>query len=425
MIRWLKNRIFKSEFNKNVAKLVSGTASANLITVLFLPILTRLYSIDAFGHFQLLLSVSLILTVISTLKYEMTIPLSKSKVDSDSLFVVSIINLIGLSFVTFILIHFFGESILSIYDATHLSEYRWWISLAVFSAGGFELMNYVYMNNKAFGLIAKYRILQVGLIQSVSLAYGLIYPSFMGLLIAYLFGNGFVTLLMLFKSNISIRSVNIKYAIRLAYKYKKFPLINAPMALINTFSMQLPVFMLSAYFSPEVVGFYMIANKMITMPLNLISRSVGRVYYQSASSAIHKGKHVLLRTFRQSVLRVAKLGFIPALFILFFAPSIVTFVLGDHWEQAGIFMQIMIPWLFFQFVNLPIATTFSIVKRQEIGFLLIVISIISRLLVMNYWHQTPQELLFFLTIISTLFYIAYIWFSYTSIMRTRNFGYDK
>jgi O-antigen/teichoic acid export membrane protein len=202
-------------------------------------------------------------------------------------------------------------------------------------------------------------------------------------------------------------------------KFKKFPMINAPMALLNTFSMQLPVFMLSAYFSPEIVGFYMMANKMITMPMNLISRSVGRVYYQSASSAIHKGKKSILKIFNQTVRRVVKVGIIPAIIILIFSPTLVTVLLGSQWSQAGVFMQIMIPWLFFQFINLPISTTFSLVRRQEIGFLLIVISVLVKYVAMEYWHSTPNIQLWALTIVSSLFYITYTFTSYSILKRVK------
>jgi len=419
MIKWIRGHIFRSEFNKNVAKLVSGTASANVITVLFLPILTRLYSVDDFGQFQLLLSVALIITVISTLKYEMTIPLPKNKSDSDALFLVAFLCLIFISSGLFIILYYFGKPILNLFDAGHLSAYRWWISFAVLFGGGFELMNYVYMRNKLFGLMAKYRILQVAIIQGISLAYGVVSPDFSGLLYAYLAGNGFVAIIMYVKSNVSIKHVKIRYALYQAMRFKKFPMINAPMALVNTFSMQLPVFMLSAYFSPEIVGFYMMANKMITMPMNLISRSVGRVYYQSASSAIHKGKYRILRIFNQTVRRIVKVGIIPAIIILVFSPTLVTIILGAQWSQAGVFMQIMIPWLFFQFINLPISTTFSLIRRQEIGFLLIVISVFAKYVAMEYWHTTPSIQLWALTIVSSLFYITYTFTSYSILKRVK------
>ena len=81
MINQIRNVIFKSEFNRNVAKLISGTALASIINFLSLPVLARIYSVEDFGHFQLLFSLITIFGVISCLKYEMTLPCRRIKQD--------------------------------------------------------------------------------------------------------------------------------------------------------------------------------------------------------------------------------------------------------------------------------------------------------------------------------------------------------
>ena len=53
MINQIRNIIFKSDFNRNVAKLISGTVLASIINFLSLPVLARIYSVEDFGHFQL------------------------------------------------------------------------------------------------------------------------------------------------------------------------------------------------------------------------------------------------------------------------------------------------------------------------------------------------------------------------------------
>ena len=69
-------------------------------------------------------------------------------------------------------------------------------------------------------------------------------------------------------------------------------------------------------------------------------------------------------------------------------------------------MQIMMPWIFFQFVNISVSTTFSVVNRQEVGFLLIVISVLLRYSAMNYWHETAIIQITALSIVASLFYIS-------------------
>ena len=89
--------------------------------------------------------------------------------------------------------------------------------------------------------------------------------------------------------------------------------------------------------------------------------------------------------------------------------------LGDELTLSGTFMQIMMPWIFFQFVNMPVSTTFSVVNRQGIGFLLIVISVLVRYAVMYYWHETAIIQITALSIVASLFYITYTVSSYLAI----------
>jgi O-antigen/teichoic acid export membrane protein len=412
MINWLRHTILKSDYNRNVAKLISGTALASIINFLSLPVLARIYSVEDFGHFQLLFSLITIFGVISCLKYEMTLTLPEDKARSDNLFFVSILVLTGFTGILYFLLTGFGKEVLSLYNAEHLIASGQWITPAVFSLGLYELMNYVFMRNKAFGKIAKYRVLQVSLIQASAIVMGLHSPSFEKLIFSFIIGNMVISLLMIIKSNLSLSNISLSSLSDAAYSYRKFPLINMPMTLVNTFSMQLPVFMLSVYFSSEIVGYYMMASRILTAPMQFISRSVGRVYYKEAADSIRESKQKIVRTFNNTVSRIAKLGLIPSAVVIVFAPILIKWFLGDEWTAAGTFMQIMMPWIFFQFVNMPVSTTFSVVNRQEIGFLLIVISVLLRYAVMYYWHETAIIQITALSIVASLFYITYTISSY-------------
>ena len=136
------------------------------------------------------------------------------------------------------------------------------------------------MRKKAFGKMAKFRFVQVLLIQLTAIAFGIITSGFEKLLFSFILGNLIVSTFMIFKSDIQFQNFDLNLIIKLLNKFKKFPIVNMPMALLNTFSMQLPVFILSTYFNAEVIGFYMMANRILTTPMQLISRSVGRVYYK-------------------------------------------------------------------------------------------------------------------------------------------------
>jgi O-antigen/teichoic acid export membrane protein len=90
-------------FFSNVLKLVSGSIIAQILGILLIPLITRIYSPDDFGVYQLFLSISGILVAFSCLSYQLSIMLPREDEDSASLVVlcfilVSIISIISGSF---------------------------------------------------------------------------------------------------------------------------------------------------------------------------------------------------------------------------------------------------------------------------------------------------------------------------------------
>ena len=68
----------KSNFLRHILRVGIGTLSAQLLTALTLPLLTRLYMPEAYAGWALLMSAVLIVSSISTLRYELAIVLPDS-----------------------------------------------------------------------------------------------------------------------------------------------------------------------------------------------------------------------------------------------------------------------------------------------------------------------------------------------------------
>lgn len=78
-------KLLQSNYLKNITTLMVGTTIAQLVPILISPLLTRLYSPDNFGQVALIMSISSILTVFATCRYEMAIILPKETKDALSL----------------------------------------------------------------------------------------------------------------------------------------------------------------------------------------------------------------------------------------------------------------------------------------------------------------------------------------------------
>ena len=78
----------KNTFLDNLTKIISGTLLAQLIGFFTLPIITRIYSPNAFGEFSLFVAVLGPIGMIITMGYELAI--LKPKKDKDAFYVVLI-----------------------------------------------------------------------------------------------------------------------------------------------------------------------------------------------------------------------------------------------------------------------------------------------------------------------------------------------
>ena len=121
----------------------------------------------------------------------------------------------------------------------------------------------------------------------------------LSLFIAFISGIIVSSILFLRKSIIYVKSEIPSSIFDIAIKYKKFPLVNTFMVFSNTISNELPVFFIIKYHSSEILGFYMLANRLLVIPMNIIGTSIGKVYFQKASEVLNNDLKDLFKLYKK------------------------------------------------------------------------------------------------------------------------------
>ena len=98
---------------------------------------------------------------------------------------------------------------------------------------------------------------------------------------------------------------------------------------------------------------------------------------------------------------------VPLAALLLFGPQIAKLYFGPAYKEAGVYMQIVTFWMFFQFINSPISATFTIIDKQQIGFYLILLSLFLRLGAMMVFSDSARIMLSALSISAGMFYLTY------------------
>lgn len=397
----------ENEFNRNFLKLLSGGALSAVITIFAIPITTRLYSPEQFGMFQLFSSIIIVLSSISSFKYEMAIVLPRTLIRSKALVQLSLIVLLATTLVYCFIFAFFGEALLIWLSAESLIPYMILFPFSIFIAGLFQVVQYMVINKKEYADLSKNKVVQTSLNQSGAISFRLTGGTTVGLLISFTAAQLLATFLLLRKHNVKINVRGKKHFRLLAIRYKKFPLINMVSVFLNTLSMQLPVFMLGKFASAEAVGIYMLANRLLEMPLSLLNGPATQVYIKTAADKYHEGVSELKKLYLSLLKKLSFIGLLAVVAVFVFSDIAVTVFLGDEWAEVAFFMCVLIVGKFFQFINAPLSSTLMIINRQELGMLMIIVSLAFRYWSMYFVSFDVLYMMYALTVSSSLFYGIY------------------
>ncbi len=356
------------EFIKNISTLITGGVIAQAATFLLTPIVARLYMPDDFGVAALFLSIASIPSIWSSFCYNQAILLPKEENETFGLIKLSTIILVILCLLFLIIILFFTTIISDLKLVEQLGKWIYIVPLFIFLTGTINILNAWNTRTKRYKNIAASQISNALAVPGTRIAGGIIFgSSVLVLILSIIFGKISQLLILVWHSN-QIQRENIgnkekKHLIEIVKKYSDFPIFNMPAGILNSFSLNLPVLILSYFFSPAIVGFYAMGCRLLQMPIQLIAASVRRVYMQKVAEIKNHDKPItgsLVKVISSLVL----IGFLPFSVIFVFGEEIFSLFLGENWGTAGCYASILIPWFFSLFI-VPPANAILIVMRKN------------------------------------------------------------
>lgn len=380
MNTFIKNKLPKNKFVQRVGVLVSGTAIGQLVAILTLPILTRLYDPADFSVLAVYVSVLTLLTVVSGMCFEYAVPLPKSNRIAAALLLLAITSVLVFTILTMLVVIFLPNIFNALTD-DKISQYLWLLPMGVFFIGMYNALQYWSTRNKQFGLLAKTRVTQSLSGASVKLGSGYLFNGWVfGLIFGQLLaqGAGFLSLgLSLLKNDLKIFTMVTSKHIYLALKrYDQFPKFTTLEVFANTAGIQIPIILIAYYAIGAEAGYMMIAIQLLSAPMGMISGAISQVYLSEAAHKFYKGE---LKNFTKDTLKnLTKIAFLPCFFIAILAPILIPHLLGQEWSRTGILISWMVPWFLMQFITSPVSTSLYVTNNQKLAFFLQLIGVFIR-----------------------------------------------
>jgi O-antigen/teichoic acid export membrane protein len=219
-IRWPKAA--GGVFVRHVVTLASGTAIAQLLFVLAMPVLSRLYTPSDYGTLAVYSSTLTVLLVLASLRYEAAIPLPEDEEVAGSLLALTLLVLAAMAVLLALLVWLAGDAFVARANVAALRPYLWLIPVGLLGAGTHQALAYWAIRRRAFGRIAR----------------------------------------------TSLRAA--------AGRYRRFPLLTTWSGLLNVGSLQLPSILFSASFGAAAAGLYALSYKMLVLPTMLVGQASAR-----------------------------------------------------------------------------------------------------------------------------------------------------
>lgn len=399
MIKKIKD-LFQSKFLQHVLTLASGTAAAQALGFLFIPILSRTYSQEAFGIFASYTAMMTLLSSFVTLKYDTALVLPKE--DRGAYALLKISNLVAV-FLTIL------SCVVLFLPIPYFQEYK---GLQVFIAFG-TILSVNYNNSalwnvrfKQFKITSLAKIIQVVAVfgfQILLFKYfylkGLIYGSILGISCSGLY------LILFRKLEWSIyKSISLSEMKAEAIRYIDFPKYFTLSNVILSLSANLPVLFFVKYISLAQLGIYGMAVRVIAQPVSLVSESFRSVILSYMAERRNKEEKVL-GWYLKMLFFLFIASLIASVILYFLGPYIVDIFLGSKWQQVGGYMQMLIPMLISMMIASPGVAAVRVFEMQKYNLKYSVYSLVIKacsLMTLFYIGLAFEYLILFYSIVSLL-----------------------
>lgn len=329
----------EQKFLGHVAALMTGSVIAQAVPVLLSPVLTRLYVPADFAAFALFMSVNAVVSVVGAARYDQAILLPATEEDALNIVALSWIVLTTLCVVLSLVIALSYGGLPASWLETLHGDWLYLLPAAVFFSTSFQILS--NWNNRCgrFPQLAVSRAVQgsLGGVAQCGMGYGGMHG--IGLIWGWLLGQ-VAGLGMLLRSNLASllegrSKIERARLVANARHYKRFPLLSTWGCLFDSGASMMVLLIISHTFSSTVTGLFSFTQRVLAMPLFLISSALAQVLHQRIAQMNNEDATGILPYVLRAAAALTAIA-IPFVVVLsLFGVELFTFVFGAQWADAG------------------------------------------------------------------------------------------
>jgi O-antigen/teichoic acid export membrane protein len=363
-------KIRHNRFVMDVASVGGGIAAAQAIMLMFTPILTRLFSPEAFGVSAAYAALLSIILPIATLGYASAIVQPETDEVASAVARLSILCGLLLAPVFLLLVHFTRGWLAGLAGLQQASWVLYFIPVSLLLFAFLSVANQAAIREGLFKEKAKAYVESVLLTNTAKAVFGLIWPTALTLIVLTSLGMAINALMQLIRvKREGVLSPRNWWGVRgvrsAAALHKDFALYRMPQGVLRAVSVGLPIVLLTKLFNADTAGQYSITVVLLSAPVMLLGDAVGEVFYLKITRAIQERHNVARNLILRAVGVLLVVGIVPFGFIALAGDALLPWLLGKNWQGAGAFAQWISLWMFAMLASRPAASAIPALKLQH------------------------------------------------------------
>jgi O-antigen/teichoic acid export membrane protein len=350
---------------RGITSIVAGSVAGQGLVILSYPLLTRLYGPAELGLLAVFTSVVGMISVVSTACLEPAIPIPSDDGEAADVAWSALAAVTATTMATAAVGLLAAGGIATMLGVPSLAQFWWLVVVTVFVLGAYMVLSEWMVRARTYGALGRRNFLQ-GIGQTLTqVGLGLAGVCPLGLLLGVGVGR---TLAMggLMSHGGLLRQrrpslAGVRAAVR---RFRRFPLLAAPSALVNSAGLEMPLLLVSALYGDARAGLLGLTIRVFSGPTAIIGQAVNQVYTGETGAAIRRHSWALGRLLRGAVLRLLLLGAGPALVLVVAGPWLFGLIFGRTWTEAGEYARFLAVAYLAQFAVTPVSSTLFLLERQ-------------------------------------------------------------
>lgn len=341
---------------KSASKLASASFLAQIISLVALPFISRAYSKEDIGVAGIVMTLATLLSFLASGSYGQAIVISRRHV-AQLLLPASLCYSFFLSILLGVLLFLLRGALAAFLPTgsgfAQILPYWYWVPFLVFFLSAYMILAGYANHQQRYGRLALANLWQSGTTNGMKVGLGLLGASSATALITSSTIGGVAGLATLFgvKSRSTPSPHITARRMKLALYYNRnFPLYSSPMMLVNSLVATLLIVALPRWYGLAELGLITMASQVTSRPLSLVTEAFSRVYCRDFAGRVAERKPLLPVFWRFA--RYFFIVVLPASILLYaLMPWLVTFLLGDKWQDLVPIVRAMIPFLALGSIN--------------------------------------------------------------------------